>query len=277
MTLAYTELPTEIQYVWHGVNDEANLRHFLGSPVEWAEIDVNWHEGIKQYILRHDSFDQLPRMSDERDLLLADALPLLVQKGKSIKIDFKVGGDHIGQILAMMDQYWLPQRRLWINADLDILGKNWIEALAKRYPEAIIQVPINSVVKLGGESDFLRLRLEQVATWGVNRWSIGWHYPDVPGLVESLRSWGYEVNVYGVEDLAQFLAAVALAPAQSQQISTSQSGTISDEAPATKENSISMRCYPRSRNRRVAEIEVGSTCPVHSVSTGSACAVDYCP
>lgn len=212
MSHSLTDLPTHIQYVWHGVNDEVNLRHFLGSPVEWAEFDVNWHDGLGQYILRHDGFDKLPRMADEDDLLLADLLPLLVQRGKSLKIDFKVGGDHVGEILKVLDRHAIPQSRLWFNADLDVLGSTWIQTLAERYPRSIIQLPINSVVTLGADIDYLRLRLEQAASWGINRWSVGWHYPDVPGLMAHLRNWGYEANIYGIDNLEQFLAAVAMEP-----------------------------------------------------------------
>src|SRR5947208_2108275 len=38
--VAESDLPHHVQLVWHGVNDEANLRQFLGSRVHWAECYV---------------------------------------------------------------------------------------------------------------------------------------------------------------------------------------------------------------------------------------------
>jgi len=47
-------LPRHIQFVWHGVNDEANLRQFATSNVQWAELDVRLDPTKEHVILRHD-------------------------------------------------------------------------------------------------------------------------------------------------------------------------------------------------------------------------------
>ena len=207
-----TDLPTHIQYVWHGVNDAANLRHFLGSSVEWAELDVNWNAESGWLILRHDSFEELPRRQGESDLLLSETLPLLLQRGKSLKIDFKVGGDRIAEVLVRLDRFAIPQSRLWFNADLDLFGEAWVRTLSDRYPQAILQAPLHSVFSLADGIVDKQAVLGEVAGWGINRWSVGWDYPDVPGILTTLRSWGYETNLYGVRNLDEFLEAVALDP-----------------------------------------------------------------
>src|SRR6266545_2066349 len=53
------ELRRRVQFVWHGVNDEANLRQFLASGVHWAECDVR-RDPLDRLVLRHDSFEETP-------------------------------------------------------------------------------------------------------------------------------------------------------------------------------------------------------------------------
>lgn len=48
-------LPRHIQFVWHGVNDEVNLRQFLASDITWRECDVRLDPFGNELILRHDS------------------------------------------------------------------------------------------------------------------------------------------------------------------------------------------------------------------------------
>ena len=49
-------LPRQVQLVWHGVNDAANLAEFVASGVLWAEIDIR-DDPSGELILRHDSFE----------------------------------------------------------------------------------------------------------------------------------------------------------------------------------------------------------------------------
>ena len=49
------ELPSRVEFVWHGVNDASNLDRFLGSEVQWAEIDVR-RDPVGRLVLRHDGY-----------------------------------------------------------------------------------------------------------------------------------------------------------------------------------------------------------------------------
>ena len=40
--------------VWHGVNDEINLKQFIASDVNWGECDVRNGGGVM--VLRHDKY-----------------------------------------------------------------------------------------------------------------------------------------------------------------------------------------------------------------------------
>lgn len=214
---SFADLPTDIHYVWHGVNDPANLRRFLASPVLWGELDVNADPAGMRLIVRHDTFDERAQTADESLLYLADVLDDVAAAGKSVKLDFKVGAHWIEEALDMVDQLQLPPSRLWFNGDYadesgGILDDARIEYLARRYPGAVVQVPLNSVPGRLEELDGLRPRLEQLMRLGVNRWSVGWRYPEPARIVAQLRAWGYDANLYGVMDLDEFLAAVAMAP-----------------------------------------------------------------
>ena len=48
-----------VHFVWHGVNDAANLRQMLASEVHWGECDVRI-DPIGRTVLRHDSFEATP-------------------------------------------------------------------------------------------------------------------------------------------------------------------------------------------------------------------------
>jgi hypothetical protein len=65
-------LPDQVQLVWHGVNDEANLREFPSSTVAWGECDLR-RDPRQQLILRHDSFERPPWTRDEAPLTPATA------------------------------------------------------------------------------------------------------------------------------------------------------------------------------------------------------------
>src|SRR5690606_1147964 len=98
------ELPRHVQLVWHGVNDRANLRQFLASPVRWAELDVRRDPGGR-LVLRHDAFggDDVPGGdgafggggavsvdgAPEGLLTVREALAALRAAGKAVKLDVK--------------------------------------------------------------------------------------------------------------------------------------------------------------------------------------------
>jgi hypothetical protein len=48
--------------------------------------------------------------------------------------------------------------------------------------------------------------------WGINRFSISWKQPNPRDLFDQMDLWGYQVNIYDVPDLENFLQAVLLLP-----------------------------------------------------------------
>jgi hypothetical protein len=209
------DLPRHVQLVWHGVNDDANLRQFLASPVRWGELDVRC-DPAGRLVLRHDAFDpELDRDPARRPgalLMVADALAELRAAGKAVKLDIK-DAEALDELLMLVSESGLAEDALWFNGRLDVLGEDGIRRIRAAHPEAIVQCPIDFlaplVTAMPGEATTL---LETVSRWGVSRFSVAWNGAQGRDLFEQLDAWGYEVNLYAVPDLEQFLRAALMLP-----------------------------------------------------------------
>lgn len=206
-------LPRHVQFVWHGVNDEANLRQFATSNVQWAELDVRLDPMKEHVILRHDSFARTPPVEGEEFILLDDALDSLLQLGKSIKLDLKESAVLLEKMLALLGRHKVESTDLWFNGNVEVLQKDGVAALFTAYPGAVIQCPIDflapMIISLPEKT---RETLELFWEWGINRFSLGWKTPGMTGLLNQLDQWQFDVNIYNVPDLESFLRAVLLQP-----------------------------------------------------------------
>ncbi len=210
--LSETALPSDLQLVWHGVNDPINLRQFLSSAIEWAEFDVNLDPTRQELILRHDTFAERLCTEAESWLTLAQGLTQAHQWGKAVKLDFKVGGDRIEQTLAVLEKFGFTNTQLWFNGELALLDEACVRHLAITYPGAIIQIPIGFLRPLLNQPAALRSQLETYRAWGINRFSLNWTQPEVRQLFAHLTDWGHAVNFYAMPDLPTFLQASLLRP-----------------------------------------------------------------
>ena len=206
-------LPKRIEFVWHGVNDEANLRQFLAADIGWGEFDVRHDPAGSELILRHDSLSEHPPEPNEEWLTLDRLLDSLHKAGKSAKFDLKAGGTLLGRVLAMVDTYDFGDTRLWFNGNVERLEEQGFRRLAGAHPQAILQCPVDFLAPLiCGAPKRAEEILETFSTWGVNRFSIAWETPDLTTFLDQMETWGFEVNIYNVPDLNSFLQAVLLMP-----------------------------------------------------------------
>jgi len=206
-------LPRHVQFVWHGVNDATNLRHFVASPVEWAECDVRFDPHGEKVVLRDDAFDDLPPDFDEPLLDLEEILESFEEKDKSLKLDIKENGRLLDRVIEILKDRGLPDRRLWFNGKVEVLREPGFRRIAKTFPGAVIQCPIDFLVPLILSAPTRALAvLDGLHGWGINRFSINWKAPEKPFILEKLERWGYELNIYNVPDLEAFLKAVLLLP-----------------------------------------------------------------
>lgn len=206
-------LPRNIQFVWHGVNDEANLRQFLASDIRWAECDVHLNPLGSDLILRHDSFVGSPLLEDETWLGLEDLLARLRERNKAVKLDLKAGGLLVDRVLQLIEQFDFDDSHLWLNGNVERLQEHRFRQLAAAHPKAILQCPVDFLAPLictapAKAKDILDL----FASWGINRFSISWLTEDIRPFCDQMDQWGFEVNIYNVPDLEAFLQAVLLQP-----------------------------------------------------------------
>ncbi len=206
------ELRRRVQFVWHGVNDEANLRQFLASGVHWAECDVR-RDPLDRLVLRHDSFEKSPWHRAEQPFRLEACLRALRRQQRSVKLDLKEGGEVIERVLGIVAAMDFDQGSLWFNGSIEVLREPGIRRLSEAYPQATISAPVDFLGPLLLAAP--ALAKDVVATlrsWGVNRWSLDWRTPGIRELMDRLEEAGWEVNVYGVPDLEAFLEASLLLP-----------------------------------------------------------------
>jgi phosphoglycolate phosphatase-like HAD superfamily hydrolase len=205
-------LPSRVDLVWHGVNDRANLEEFLASPVRWAETDVRRDPASDRPVLSHDPIDT-EEAPARRDLLPLDVvLGAVAAHGRAIKLDFKEG-EVVESALRLVDRLGLAGEDLWFNADVEVLGEKGFRSLRERYPDAVLQCPLGFLAPLLAVLPDRAFEIaRELVSWGIDRFSLAWHCPDLPRHVDRLRAWGHEVNIYAVPDLESFLRATLLLP-----------------------------------------------------------------
>ncbi len=205
------ELSGRVCFVWHGVNDQLNLDRFLGSAVRWAEIDVR-RDPAGRLVLRHDGFDETPWRRDEPTLVAADAVRQLAAAGRSVKLDLKEAGTTLEEAVGLIDTIGLADERVWLNAELPVLGQRGFESLRDRFPRSTISAPVDFLVPLLLASEIATDHtLGLLRAWGLSRLSLMWS-PAVRCLLDPLEAKDWQVNLYGVPDLEAFLEASLLLP-----------------------------------------------------------------
>lgn len=206
-------LPEHIQFVWHGINDEVNLRQFLASDISWGECDVRLDPIGNELILRHDSFVDNPLDSEEEWITLDHLLNRMHDAGKSVKFDLKAGGILVDKMLTLVAAYDFDDMRLWFNGNIERLQEPCFKTIASAHPHAILQCPVDFLTPLiCGAPEKAEEIIEMFSTWGVNRFSIDWGTQDMRTFFNQMDRWGFEVNIYNVPDLGSFLQAVLLMP-----------------------------------------------------------------
>lgn len=206
-------LPQHIQFVWHGVNDAANLRQFLSSSIQWAECDIRLHPQSENIILRHDSFEKSPLQEGEEIVFLKDILLPLQVADKSIKLDLKENDRLIDQTLELLAEVKFEESHLWFNGNIEVLKEKGFRKVKKLEPSAIIQCPIDHVTQLIlNHPDKAKEILFRLNDWGINRLSINWNTPYLRKVLDRIDHLGFNVNIYNVPDLECFLKTVLFMP-----------------------------------------------------------------
>lgn len=209
------DLPDRVELVWHGINDHANLRHFLASPVRWGECDVR-RDLQGRLALRHDAFGATPAppFGDQppRPLTADEFLRAARAEGKGVKLDIKEH-DIADDLLELVGGNGMTGDDLWFNGRVDVLGREAFRRLRRAWPVATVQCPIDGLAPtIVATPNRARAALDELAALGIDRFSLAWRTRPLAALLDHLDRWGHEVNLYAVENLDQFLRAVMLLP-----------------------------------------------------------------
>jgi hypothetical protein len=208
------ELPGCVELVWHGVNDRANLRHFLASPVRWGECDVR-RDPEGRLALRHDPFaSSAPSVfgGQPAGLMADEFLRAALAAGKGVKLDVKEP-DVTDELLELVGRSGAAGNDLWFNGRVDVLGREAFRHLRRACPAATVQCPIDPLASvILANPRMARAALDELADWGIDRFSLAWGTRRTAPLLDQLERWGHEVNLYAVDDLDEFLRAVMLLP-----------------------------------------------------------------
>lgn len=206
------DLRGRVEFIWHGVNDEANLRQFLSSDMRWAECDVRV-DPRGRLVLRHDTFEDTPWTRSEHPFTLEDCLPRIVELGRAIAIDLKEGGAVIDEVLQRVANAGLPPQDVSFMGSIEALKEDGIREVRSRMPEAHIAVQIDFVAPLILAAPSLADQvLNELRAWGVSSVSLGWTTLKIRTLLDELERRVWPVNVFGVGDLEAFLEAALLLP-----------------------------------------------------------------
>jgi hypothetical protein len=212
-----TDLPPGVQLVWHGVNSRNNLEQFLGSEVQWAETDVMLVPGHSEVMVRHDTIAERPIAPSEELITLKEVVEGVAGAGKGLKIDLKGGATLLDRVLALVEDRGIEDEGLWFNADITAIGEAGFRTLASRHPGAITSCSVDFLAPLVlAASDAAHDVLKMLSGWGVKRFSMSWKEEelraDLRCVLLPMVDWGFDLNVYNVPDLEDFLQAVLLLP-----------------------------------------------------------------
>ncbi len=207
------DLPHGVESVWHGINDAHNLKQFVSSWFEWAEIDVRLNPADGRLVAYHDSLATGIARGHVPFLTVESIVRELLARGKSFKFDLKEGGPALYALLDLIARFKIPDAQLWFNAVLDDVSLPEFRVLASYHPHAIRQCPVGSIIlQCGDDEACLRGELQRLADQGMTRFSLHWDSGLAAKLAGRFEEWGFALNIYGVPDLSAFLHAVLIMP-----------------------------------------------------------------
>lgn len=203
-------LPSHIAFVWNGMNNKKNLRKYLESNVNWAELDVRRLPTNGQIVLYHDSIESSINMSlTSFETMLKE----LLDHHRKIKLVFKEDEQLLFDTIRILQNYKIADSHLWFHLLLDRFSKESIQRIHTIFPNAIVSVVIDYIIPV---MQILPERsvdvLNTLKAWGINRFSISWMSTNKAVFVEKMQQLGMQYSFRDVSSLDSFLHAVLLQP-----------------------------------------------------------------
>jgi phosphoglycolate phosphatase-like HAD superfamily hydrolase len=207
------DLSSRVEFVWHGVNDQANLRQFLASGIHWAECDVRV-DPLGRLVLRHDSFEETPWTRSELPFFIEDCLEAVRTQDRAVVLDIKEGGDVPERVLELAGRLGFDDSDLCFLGSIEILGEDGMRRISRTRPGSALAFMADFVGPLALAVPTLATQvLRTLRGWGVNRVAVDWRTtPRMLDVLAAFEDEGWDVNIHGVPDLEAFLEAALLLP-----------------------------------------------------------------
>ncbi len=198
-----TQMPGHVQMVWSHLDDEKNLNQFLNSTVHWAAINI-----CDDGLLNRQSEKLAQNYNDLEHLL--DRFRL---SGRGVRLGIDGDETLVTDVLGVLVGKGYVDTDLWFEGRMDVMGEKGFRAIAREYPGALLQCPIDFLAPLIIASPTKAEHvLDMMSAWGVNRWSISWQTAGKREVLDQLDAWGFDANIEDVPDMSSFLHAVLLLP-----------------------------------------------------------------
>ncbi len=193
------------QVIWRGLEDLAGLGHFLGSPLQWAELPLERSSAGELIVAR--------RRSNQRPLVLEEILGSFAQCNKGLRINLVEGGALLSRTLHALRQSGFPPERIQFSLAPDTLGRAGFQRLLEEFPGSVRAAPISFLSVVAAIApDQARAVLKLLKDWSVERTTIAVHDPHRRVLEALAAESGFEVELDSGDDLADYLGAVSTAP-----------------------------------------------------------------
>jgi hypothetical protein len=191
--------------IWRGLEDLAGLGHFLGSPLQWAELPLERSSAGELIVAR--------RRSNQRPLVLEEILGSFAQCNKGLRINLVEGGALLSRTLHALRQSGFPPERIQFSLAPDTLGRAGFQRLLEEFPGSVRAAPISFLSVVAAIApDQARAVLKLLKDWSVERTTIAVHDPHRRVLEALAAESGFEVELDSGDDLADYLGAVSTAP-----------------------------------------------------------------
>ena len=193
-------MPKHIQFVWSCNYARESFACFIGSNINWLEIDLRDAQKVRS-------------LNDE-NLSLEECLNFAKTGDKSVKLNVHESALLLGKALEIINVYDLGKSPLWFKVGDDhVLRRNRLAALKKAYPDAVIEHEVDFLVRpVLDEPDNAKYILELLQKVGVNRFSLSRKQPQWRRVVNMLGNWGFDVHVNYITSFETFLQAALLSP-----------------------------------------------------------------
>ncbi|MFW9995108.1 MAG: hypothetical protein ACFFD4_23930 [Candidatus Odinarchaeota archaeon] len=206
-------IPKErVQFIWHGLYTQQDLDKFLSSNIQWAEVDLRYDPVTERIMIRDTDILSASRIPQGEHLELKSLVKKLLSADRSVKFHI-IDSETIEPLLMFLRGKNITDTRMWFHGNAERIEEEGYKKLRSEYPGSTVSAPIDWLeVLLLRMPEKAHEILELIASWGINRFSIHAMTPKKELFMNKMDEWGYEINIFNVEGLVDFLQSLILLP-----------------------------------------------------------------